>query len=151
MQQQRRHTPHPLTWEVPAGLCAAAALVAIFGVHLGRTAANLVTGHGWGWPAREELFASLPGLLTGDANAGLANPIGAGAAVVPLWTCIAIAELGVLIGLGWALKQGLDRWGPHRLKGMATRAQVEQTLGRTRLRKVAGVVRPDLHGKDKRR
>ena len=57
----------------------------------------------------------------------------------------------LLILLGWAFKTGLDRWGPHRVQGMATRAEAEQMLGRTRLRKASAVVRPDLYGKQRSR
>jgi hypothetical protein len=33
------------------------------------------------------------------------------------------------------------------MRGMATAAEAEKILGVTRLRKVAGIVRPDLYGK----
>lgn len=62
-----------------------------------------------------------------------------------------MTELVGLVLLGWALKVGLDRWGPRRVRSMATRAQAEQMLGRTRLRKASAVVRPDLYGKDRNR
>ena len=34
---------------------------------------------------------------------------------------------------------------------MATRAEAEQMLGRTRLRKAGAIVRPDLYGKERKR
>ena len=40
-----------------------------------------------------------------------------------------------------------QRWGPGRMRGMATAAEAEKLLGVTRLRKVAGILRPDLYGK----
>ena len=47
----------------------------------------------------------------------------------------------------FVLKLVLDRWGPARMKGMASRGEAERLLGVTRLRKVRAVVRPDLYGK----
>jgi hypothetical protein len=45
------------------------------------------------------------------------------------------------------LKVVLARWGPSRIKGMASAAAAERLLGVSRLRKVRAVVRPDLYGK----
>jgi len=146
MQRSRRHDPYPFTWEIPAAIFAGVLLVLVLGIHIGRAAANLLAGAGWGWPAREELFRSLPGMLGGDATAGLPRAFHGGAGQGALWTSISVCELLLLILLGWAFKIGLDRWGPHRVQGMATRAQAEQMLGRTRLRKASAVVRPDLYG-----
>ena len=47
------------------------------------------------------------------------------------------------------LKLVVDRWGPGRLRGMASRGEAERLLGVTRLRKVRSVVRPDLYGKNR--
>ena len=151
MQRSRRHDPYPFTWEIPAAIIAGVLLVLVLGVHLGRAAANLLAGAGWGWPAREELFRSLPGILGGDGGAGLPRAFHGGAGQSALWTSISVCELLLLILLGWAFKIGLDRWGPHRVQGMATRAQAEQMLGRTRLRTASAVVRPDLYGKQRSR
>jgi len=52
---------------------------------------------------------------------------------------------------GLAGKAALDRWGPGRTHGMASKAEAEQLLGRTRLRRAAEVVRPDLHAMAKNR
>ena len=41
----------------------------------------------------------------------------------------------------------MRQWGPARVRGMASRAEADALLGLQRLRKVAPVVRPDLHGK----
>ena len=62
-----------------------------------------------------------------------------------------MSELVIWVAIGFASKAGLDRWGPGRIQGMATRAEAERLLGRTRLRKVAAVVRPDLYGKARAR
>ena len=68
-----------------------------------------------GWPVREGLFRSLPGILGGDGGAGLPSAFRGGAGQSALWTSIGITELLLLVVLGWALKIGLDRWGPHRV------------------------------------
>ena len=151
MQHSRRNDPYPYTWEIPAAIIASLLLVLALGIHIGRAAANLLAGGGWGWPAQAELFRSLPGILGGDSGAGLPGTYHGGAAQTALWTSIGVTETLLLILLGWAFKIGLDRWGPQRVQGMATRAQAEQMLGRTRLRKASTVVRPDLYGKDRSR
>ena len=151
MQRSRRHDPYPFTWEIPAAIIAGVLLVLVLGIHLGRAAANLLAGAGWAWPARDELFRSLPAILGGDGGAGLPRTLHGGAGQSALWTAIGVCELLLLILLGWAFKVGLDRWGPQRVQGMATRAQAEQMLGRTRLRKASAVVRPDLYGKQRSR
>jgi hypothetical protein len=151
MQRSRRNDPYPFTWEIPAAIMASVLLVLALGIHIGRASANLLAGAGWGWPAQGELFRSLPGILGGDSGAGLPGTYHGGAGQTAVWTSIGVTETLLLILLGWALKIGLDRWGPHRVQGMATRAQAEQMLGRTRLRKASAVVRPDLYGKDRSR
>jgi hypothetical protein len=151
MQRSRRHDPYPFTWEIPAAIIAGVLLVLVLGIHIGRAAANLLAGAGWGWPARDELFRSLPAILGGDGGAGLPRAFHGGAGQSALWTSIGACELLLLILLGWGFKIGLDRWGPHRVQGMATRTEAEQMLGRTRLRKASAVVRPDLYGKQRSR
>jgi hypothetical protein len=131
MQRSRRRDPYPLTWEVPLALTAAVLLVLAGGVHLGRAVANLLAGAGWALPARAELFTSLPG---------------PGAAPTLVWVCVTVTELALLAATAAAAKAGLDRWGPGRLRGMASRGEAEQLLGLSRLRKAAPVVRPDLYG-----
>jgi hypothetical protein len=49
------------------------------------------------------------------------------------------------------LKLVVDRWGPGRLRGMASRGEAERLLGVSRLRKVRSVVRPDLYGRNRDR
>jgi len=41
----------------------------------------------------------------------------------------------------WAAR----RWGPGRMKGMASPGEAEQVLGLTRLRRNAPLIRPDLY------
>ena len=47
------------------------------------------------------------------------------------------------------LKLVVDRWGPGRLRGMASRGEAERLLGVTRLPKARSVVRPDLYGRNR--
>ncbi len=137
MQRERRHNPYPLTWEIPAGIACVLLLLGTLGVHLGRGLAHLTAGRGWVWPAREDLFSSLPAVLA-EASGPLA---------VSLQGWIVTVELLLLSALAWATASLLRRWGPGRLKGMATPQQAEQILGVRRLRRVAPVVRPDLHAR----
>lgn len=150
-QQARRHDPYPWTWEIPAAAGMVIVTVLTCGVHLGRAVANLRAGAGWQFPARSELFASLPGVLRGDAAAGLQISAGDVASPHDLWMWIAVTELLLLAAGLVVLKVGLGWWGPARMKGMASRAEAEQLLGLTRLRKHAGVVRPDLYQKQRNR
>ena len=135
MQRELRHNHYPWTWEIPAGVACAVLLVLAVGVHLGNGLAHLTSGRGWTWPAPSQLFASIPAVLN---SAPTPSPFG-----VHAW--VLAVELLLLGGLGWATVAGWQRWGPSRLKGVATREHAEQVLGVTRLRKVAPIVRPDLH------
>ena len=148
MQRSRRTNPYPFTWEIPLAQGLAALLLLLLGLQAGRSTANMLAGNGWHFVNRAKLFSSLGGIFDGDAAAGLANisdPAGGGL----LWACIGFLELVVLVASMVALKWGLDRWGPGRLQGMATRSEAEALLGTTRLRKHAKVIRPDLYGSSK--
>ncbi len=135
MQRERRHNPYPWTWEIPLGVTCAVLLVLAVGVHLGNGLAHLTSGQGWTWPAPAQLFASIPAVLNSAATTSLVG--------VHAW--VLVVELLLTGGLAWAGVAGWHRWGPSRLKGVATRNQAEQVLGVTRLRKVAPIIRPDLH------
>lgn len=145
MQHTRRATPYPLTWEIPVVALLATLLALIVGIQCGRSLANLVAGDGWVFVDRAALFSTLGGVLDGQAGAGLSD-LASPASAALLWTCIALVELLVIVLIGLVLKAGLDRWGPARLRGMATAVEAEALLGRSRLRKHAKVIRPDLHG-----
>jgi hypothetical protein len=150
MQRSRRSNPYPFTWEIPVGVAVAVLLLGVLGAQAGRSLANLLAGNGWVFVDRADLFATLAPVLHGQAGAGLpglARPAGPGL----MWTCLGAVELLVVIGVAAAVKAGLDRWGPHRLQGMATPAEAEALLGPTRLRKHAKVIRPDLYGPAKGR
>ena len=60
----------------------------------------------------------------------------------------AAAQVLAVALMGWAGVALLRRFGPGRVRGMATRSEAESLLGLRRLRTVAPVVRPDLYGKD---
>lgn len=148
MQRSRRTNPYPFTWEIPIALSVAVFLVLLMGVQIGRSVANMIAGNGWQVVDRAQLFSSLGGIFTGRADAGLArisHPAGLGL----MWSCIGVFEVVGLVVCAVALKWGLDRWGPGRLHGMATRSEAESLLGPTRLRKHAKVIRPDLYGPSK--
>ncbi|WP_270888912.1 hypothetical protein [Pedococcus sp. 5OH_020] len=147
MQRARRTNPYPFTWEIPMAAVVATVLLVVLGIHAGGACANLVAGGGLILPSRETLFTSVPAVLGGDAGAGLSGTAAhlAGATAVRVW--VAVVEAVVLTLTVRVAKVGLGRWGPGRIQGMATREEAERLLGRSRLRKVGAVVRPDLYGK----
>jgi hypothetical protein len=124
-------------------------IVLVCGVHLGRGIANGLAGVGWAFPTRVELFRSLPAVLRGDAAAGLDGLNGSMASPSALWAWVVATEVMLLAVGVLLLKLVLDRWGPGRLRGMASRGEAERLLGVTHLRKVRSVVRPDLYGKNR--
>lgn len=158
MQRERRQDPYPWSWEIPVTIMVAVAAVLVFGIQVGRSAANLAAGTGWTWPAADTgvvsspigtaFWGSLPGVISGDAGAGLADPAPdslAGPGL--LWTFLVLTQLLLLSLTVWVGTGLYLRWGPGRMHGMATAFEAETLLGVTRLRKVAALVRPDLHGK----
>ena len=148
-QRSRRHDPYPWTWEIPLVTVLAILVLIIFGVHVGRAIANLAAGSDWRFPNRVDLFSSLPGVLRGDAAAGLIDLDGPVASRSSLLMCVAATELILLAVTGLLLKWGMDRWGPGRMRGMATAGEAQRLLGVTRLRRNRRIVRPDLYGKDR--
>ena len=107
------------------------------GVHLGDALAHLTAGQPWAWPQSRDVLSSIPAVLAAEPASAAVNP--------RVW--IVTVELLLTGSLGWAAFSTWQRWGPSRLKGMATGDQAEQVLGVRRLRKVAAIVRPDLHGR----
>jgi hypothetical protein len=145
MQRSRRTNPSPFTWEIPLALVVGVSFLLFMGVQAGRSIANAAAGNGWVFVDRPLIFSSLSGIVAGHAGAGLTgldHPAGAGL----LWATIVVVEFVMLLACVIGLKAGLSRWGPTRLQGMATRSEAESLLGRTRLRKHAKVIRPDLYG-----
>ena len=150
MQRARRHDPHPTPWEVPLAIVVGSLLLFVVGAHVGRGIANLLSVGWWEFPDRADLFTSLPGLLEGDAGAGLTATHPMVAPAIVLWVCIAAVELVVLGLIVAGIRAGLRLWGPSRVQGVATREEAERLLGRSRLRRHAAIVRPDLYGKGRR-
>lgn len=146
MQRARRTNPYPFTWEIPVAAVVATVLLLVLGIHAGRAVANLVAGGTFTLPSRETLFTSVPGVLGGDPGAGLTGTAAhlAGPTALRVW--VVVVETLILVLVVWAATVGLGRWGPGRIHGMATREEAERLLGRTRLRTVGAVVRPDLYG-----
>jgi len=141
-QHERRRTPYPLTWELPLAGLLVLGVVLTVGVHAGRAAALLLAGVGWCWPEPTQLFRSLPSVLAGDASAGLTHPV---PAVPGLMLFIASVEVLLVIALSVAGAWLLRRWGPQRLRGVASVAECEALLGRSRLWKARRIIRPDLY------
>ena len=150
-QQARRRDPYPWTWELPLGVVVAVLLVAALAAHVGRAVANRIAGAGWAFPNRADLFTSLPALLAGDAAAGLPETTGPVATADALLAWVVVVQLLVLTAVLVALKVMFGRWGPGRMRGMASRHEAEQLLGRSRLRRNAPTIRPDLYPTRRRR
>jgi hypothetical protein len=148
-QQSRRHDPYPWTWGIPLGIVLVILMVLVCGVHLGRGIANVWAGAGWAFPRRVELFRSLPAVLGGDAGAGLDGLNGSVSSPSAGWTWVVTTEALLLAVSVLLLKLVVDRWGPGRLRGVASRGEAERLLRVTHLRKARSVVRPDLYGKDR--
>ncbi|KGN41053.1 hypothetical protein [Knoellia aerolata] len=149
MQQSRRTTPYPYTWEIPLAATLTIGLVLVLAAHTARSLANAAAGAGWDFSPQGELFTALPGILGGDGRAGL-DP-GAAASPGLLYTCLVLVEVVAVALIVWAAIAGIRQWGPARVRGMATRVEADTLLGVRRLRRVAPLVRPDLHGKEPRR
>jgi hypothetical protein len=146
-QRSRRQDPYPWTWEMPLAVILAVVVLISFGVHLGRAVANVLAGSDWRFPSRVHLFTSLPAVLRGDAGAGLVDLHGPGASPSSVLVCVAATELILLTTTVFLIKLVLDRWGPGRMKGVATSSEAEKLLGVARLRRSRKIVRPDLYRK----
>src|SRR6478735_9304522 len=120
MQQSRRSNPYPFTWEIPLMLAVTVLLLLVLGVQAGRAGANLAAGSGVSFPPREALFTSVPGILAGDAGAGLPPGVAGGASPAAVRSWLAGSELMILLVVCWAGRALWMRWGPHRIHGMAS-------------------------------
>lgn len=144
MQRERRNNPYPWTWEIPVFIMFVVALIAVVALHVGRSLANFFAGGGWRFPQSSEWFSSIPGVLMGDAAAGLPGvEVVAQSQTLLVW--IAVSEVALLVALMAAGLIGWLRWGAPATKGMATRSEAEKMLGLRRIKKVRAVVRPDLY------
>ena len=148
MQVARRHDPYPWTWEPFALWALMLLMVLLLGIHVGRGLANWVAGAGFTWPLANSVVTSIFGVIAGDPAAGLAHQhqLGHWASTGLLHGWLIGTEILLVISYGVATFYVLRTWGPWRVLGMASREEAELLLGRTRLRKVADVVRPDLYG-----
>ena len=81
--------------------------------------------------------------MTNQSDSALDGGISSSSA---LWTYIAATELILLFVCVVLFKMVLDRWGPARMRGVASPAEAERLLGVGRLRRVRAVIRPDLYG-----
>jgi hypothetical protein len=140
---RREADPYPWSWELPAVCFAVVLCIALTALHAGRSIAFAVAGRGWVWPAPDQLLTSVPHLLAGQTTSGL------GAAVVPIApSLVAVGMAGMELiafgGLGLLSWQLLVRFGPNALRGVASSAEADRLLGRSRLSRVRKVVRPDL-------
>lgn len=144
LQADRRRNPYPYTWEIPIGILTGWLLLAGLGIHLGRALANWVAGAGWTWPTGRAHYTSIPAILAGNPTAGVAlSRAGASPGALHAW--LIAVELVILAGYTVVLIWAGRRWGPGRMKGMASPTEAEQVLGLTRLRRNATLIRPDLH------
>lgn len=140
--RQRPVDPYPWTWEGAAGFAAVLSLVLLASLQIGRSVALLLDGQGWRWPDAAALVSSVGGVLKGDAGSGL---VGVGHVERTLvWGSVGGVEtiamtLVVLVGLRMRAS-----WGPDAVRGVATRSEAERLIGRSRLRRSASVLRPDL-------
>ena len=71
MQRERVEDQYPWTWEIPLGVVCGLVVVGVVACQLGRSVANWFAGAGWRWPTPDRLMTSVPGVLAGDAAAGL--------------------------------------------------------------------------------
>lgn len=145
LQTDRLRNPYPLTWEIPVGAATMTLVLAALGVQAGRSIAHWTAGGGWAWPRGRALITSIGSILTGHPNAGLdpAPSPAASAGVVIGW--ILTVQVVLAMAAITAALLILRRWGPGRMRGMATPAQAKATLGPVRLRRVQSIIRPDLY------
>lgn len=132
------------------GLLTLVALAALLGV----AAAALLFGGGWVWPSgRDTVGQVLGGLLAGEPRRGFSAASAERLpAPVTIYAGVALAEL-LMLAISTAAGRLLLRYrrpGDAR-RGMATRTEAAQVLGRRRLRGARGIIRPDLHDARRRR
>lgn len=144
IQRARRVDPYPATWEVPLGIVAGVFAGALLALHLARTIANWLTGGRWEFTPVAEWITAVPGIVSGDAGAGLTDPVDVAAPVL-LWVLIVVVEATTIVALVVAGIWSWRRFKPTVL-GVATADEVEQMLGVSRLRQNASIIRPDLYG-----
>jgi hypothetical protein len=148
--QRRRRDPQPASrgGELALIVLAAVLLLLALAALTGLGAAAALFGGGWVWPESQDSTGEvLGGLLSGQPGRGLPARLqdrvpGPGA----VYSTVAVATLltAALTSAG-----GVLFWRYHRptdaRRGMATRAEAAQVLGRGRLRAARTILRPDLY------
>lgn len=141
----RRRDVWPVTWEIPALIMSGSVLGMVLGVHVGRGLAVWTAGGRWVWPAPAKLFTAVVPVLDGDTLAGLPGPLLVTVERAALLGWIAAVEVMFLLAAGAGSYWVLGRWGPGRVRGVASGEEAERLLGRSRLFRVRGIIRPDLY------
>lgn len=147
MQIDRRRDTVPWTWEPFVGVILAYVLVVLAAAQLARSAAYLLSGNGWQWPAPDTQLTSAIAILAGHATVGLPRRHVPNIGHPLLVGSLIAIELAALLALTAGLRAAFRRWGSARMFGMATHADAEHLLGVTRLRRQAPVIRPDLYSR----
>ena len=150
MDSYRRRDPQPLArgGEVAALVLAGLALATGWAALVGQSGAAAVFGGGWVWPVgSDNMIRAVTGLLAGHPGRGLpAAQAGRLPAAWVVYTAVVAAEVAAaaaLAGAGWLAARWWRPNDPRR--GMATRGQAAEVLGRRRLRAARVVLRPDLY------
>lgn len=144
MQRERVEDQYPWTWEVPFALVCGLVGVGVVACQLGRSVANLFAGAGWRWPTPDRLVSSVPRILAGDAAAGLPG-VHQAASATTLWGWLTVVGLLMITATAVACLLAWRRWGPGRMRGVASVPEAHELLGVDRLYRVRHVVRPDLY------
>ncbi len=148
---QQRRDPQPMSRGAEVALVALAGMLMLLGLAAlaGLGAAAALVGGGWVWPHGSDTIGKvLGGLLTGHPGAGLPSELADRVpSPVAVYSGVAAAEL---VMLSLATVGGVLFWRYHRpgdaRRGMVTRGEAAQVLGRSRLRAARAIIRPDQHG-----
>ncbi|GAB2455359.1 hypothetical protein GCM10027062_39690 [Nocardioides hungaricus] len=142
--QSRRTDAFPTTWEIPVGIGLVWLVAGFLALPAGQGIAFALQGEGFVWPG-PRLGQSLLGLLGGEPGRGLGAELRSDLPPVPL---IYAAAIVVEIALAATAVVGFAWWwgtvGPYAQFGMAPRHEVAAVLGRGRLMRRRGTIRPDL-------
>ncbi|MDQ3735330.1 MAG: conjugal transfer protein [Actinomycetota bacterium] len=152
MTMTARRTNAPATaWEIPvAATCVWLATAALL-IPAGRGVAAWAFGGGWVWPhGSEALLASITGLVSGNAAAGLDM---AQAVALPLdrqvYAAIVLGELLLITATVLAVRAWSPAVGSGSVPGLASRTEAEAVLGVSQLRGNRALLRPDLYRVDR--
>lgn len=144
MQRERVEDQYPWTWEIHSAVVCGLVVSGVVACQLSRSVANWFAGVGWRWPTPDRLVSSVPGVLAGDAAAGLPG-VQHAASAATLWGWLTVVGLLMITATAAAGLLAWRRWGPGRMRGMASITEAHELLGEDRLYRVRHVVRPDLY------